>query len=166
MSDEPQVVLEQQQDYRFSIHWAPQRGQTPEGGLSPSIVPLIADESPPLGGGAGPTPGQLLVAAVANCMSDSLLFALRKFKQRPEPLRAEGRAEVGRNEAGRIRVLSIHITLQLGVPAASLEHLERVLEQFEGFCTVGQSVAQGIPVHVSVKDSLGATLKAPPELAA
>ncbi|NDU92278.1 MAG: OsmC family protein [Ferrovum sp.] len=161
--DEPQVVLEQQEDYRFAIHWTtPHRGQTSEGGLTP---PLIADESPPLGGGAGPTPGQLLVAAVANCMSDSLLFALRKFKQRPEPLRAEGRAEIGRNDAGRIRVQAIHITLQLGVPAASLEHLERVLDQFEGFCTVGQSVAQGIPVHVSVKDSLGAALKAPPQLA-
>ena len=74
MSDEPQVVLEQQEDYRFAIHWTPHRGQTPAGGLSPSIAPLVADESPPLGGGAGPTPGQLLVAAVANCMSDSLLF--------------------------------------------------------------------------------------------
>ena len=164
MSDEAQVVLEQQEDYRFAIHWATQEaaqgGQTSAGGLSP----LIADESLPLGGGAGPTPGQLLVAAVANCMSDSLLFALRKFKQRPEPLRAEGRAEVGRNEAGRLRVLAIHITLQLGVPAVSLDHLERVLEQFEGFCTVGQSVAQGIPVRVIVKDSLGAILKAPPQL--
>ncbi len=152
MSDEPQVVLEQQEDYRFHIRFGAQQPL------------LVADESPPLGGGAGPSPGPLQVAPEANCMSASRRFSRRKFKPRPEPLRAEGRAETGRNEAGRMRVLSIHITLQLGVPAASLEHLERVLEQFEGFCTVGQSVAQGIPVHVTVKDSQGATLKAPPQL--
>ena len=47
----------------------------------------------------------------------------------------------------------------LGVPAASLEHLERVLGQFEAFCTVTQSVGQGIPITVEVLDSTGARLK-------
>ncbi len=146
---QPQVVLEQQQDYRFTVRFESR----------PSA--WVADENPPLGGAAGPSPAQLLVAAVANCMSDSLLFSLRKFKQAPEPLRAEGWADIGRNPEGRLRVLALHVVLQLGVPAASLEHLDRVLAQFEGFCTVGQSVAQGIPVHVTVKDGTGAVLKAP-----
>ncbi|MDE2258990.1 MAG: OsmC family protein [Betaproteobacteria bacterium] len=161
MSDPSQVILEQQQDYRFAIHFGVEEGQIPPGLTLPL---LIADESRPLGGGMGPTPTQLLVAAVANCMSASLLFALRKFKQRPEPLRAEGRADTGRNEAGRLRVQTIHITLRLGVPAADLLHLDRVLEQFEEFCTVGQSVAQGIPVQITVMDSLGALLKSSPML--
>ncbi len=158
MSDHSEVILEQQQDYRFAIRFGSDGGQTFAGGLTPI---LIADEGPPLGSGMGPTPTQLLVAAVANCMSASLLFALRKFKQRPEPLRAEGHADTGRNEAGRLRVQMIHINLHLGVPAADLLHLDRVLEQFEEFCTVGQSVAQGIPVGVTVMDSLGALLKSP-----
>jgi len=40
-----------------------------------------------------------------------------------------------------------------------LAHLERALGQFEEFCTVGQSVRQGIPVVVEVYDSEGARLK-------
>jgi hypothetical protein len=33
-------------------------------------------------------------------------------------------------------------------PAAQLEQLERVLGQFEGFCTVTQSVGEGISIKV------------------
>jgi organic hydroperoxide reductase OsmC/OhrA len=147
MSQAPKVRLVQEQDYRFAIHYA--EGQPPVHG----------DEPPPLGGGSGPSPAQLLVAAVANCMSDSLLFALRKFKQAPEPITTEGEGRVDRNEAGRLRVQAITVRLHLGVPAATLQHLDRVLDQFEEFCTVGQSVRQGIPVLVEVFDSTGARLK-------
>ncbi|HET8695649.1 MAG TPA: OsmC family peroxiredoxin, partial [Aquabacterium sp.] len=41
----------------------------------------------------------------------------------------------------------------------SLQHLDRVLDQFEAFCTVTQSVGQGIPVKVMVSDSEGKQLK-------
>jgi len=83
---------------------------------------------------------------------DSLLFALRKFKQNPDPLRCDVEAQVGRNSEGRLRVLQIRAGLTLGVPAASLENLERILEQFESFCTVTQSVGQGIEVVIEVFD--------------
>ena len=43
--------------------------------------------------------------------------------------------------------------------AEALEHLERVLGSFETYCTVTQSIAQGIPVRVSVLDAQGAVLK-------
>jgi uncharacterized OsmC-like protein len=141
------VQLQQQQDYRFEIRFGP-------GG-----VPLLADEPAPLGAGAGPSPVQLLAAAVGNCLSASLLFALRKFKQAPEPIRSEVRAEVGRNAEGRLRVLSMQATLTLGVPAASLDHLDRVLAGFEAYCTVTQSVAAAIPVTVQVLDASGVRLK-------
>jgi uncharacterized OsmC-like protein len=141
------VRLQQQQDYRFEIHFA-------EGG-----VPLLADEPPPLGGGAGPSPVQLLAAAVGNCLSASLLFALRKFKQVPDPLSAAVTAEVGRNAEGRVRVLQLQAVLTLGVQAAQIEHLARVLGSFEAYCTVTQSVAAGIPVQLQVFDSLGVQLK-------
>nr|MBP6616136.1 OsmC family protein [Aquabacterium sp.] len=113
----------------------------------------------PLGGGTGPSPVQMLSAAVGNCLSDSLLFALRKFKQEPDPIRAEVTSEVGRNADGRMRVLNMTAALHLGVPAAQLEHLDRVLSQFEAFCTVTQSVGQGIPITVQVFDATGAQLK-------
>lgn len=148
MSNETvQVQLTQRQDYQFDVHFG-------EG-----VPVLIADEPAPLGGGRGPSPVQLLAAAVGNCLSDSLLFALRKFKQAPEPMRCEVQAEVGRNGEGRLRVLGIKAVLTLGVAAASLEHLDRVLSQFEAYCTVTQSVGQGIPVGIEVRDVTGARLK-------
>lgn len=148
MSNTPVTVsLRQQQDYRFEVHF--------EG----DVPPLLADEPPPLGHAQGPSPVQLLAAAVGNCLSDSLLFALRKFKQAPEPLHCTVQAEVGRNEQGRVRVLGMQATLTLGVPAAQLAHLDRVLAQFEDFCTVTQSVGQGLPITVSVIDADGQRLK-------
>ena len=141
------ISLKQRQDYQFDVSFGA------------AVPPLLADEPAPLGSGLGPSPVQLLAAAVGNCLADSLLFALRKFKQNPEPLRCEVEAEVGRNSEGRLRVLQIRAVLTLGVPAASLEHLDRVLEQFEGFCTVTQSVGQGIAVVIEVFDSNHLRLK-------
>ncbi|MDO8906115.1 OsmC family protein [Hydrogenophaga sp.] len=140
------VSLQQQTDYRFEIHFGNE------------LPILIADEPAPLGKGEGPSPAQLLCAAVGNCLSDSLLFSLRKFKQTPEPIRCDVQAEVGRNPEGRLRILTIHASLTLGVPASSLEHLDRALAQFEEFCTVTQSVRQAIPVQVTVVDAEGVTL--------
>jgi hypothetical protein len=58
-----------------------------------------------------------------------------------------------------MRVLEMTATLTLGVQAGQLEHLDRVLSQFEAFCTVTQSVGQGIPIAVQVFDAAGARLK-------
>jgi len=141
------VYLQQQSDYRFEIHF------------EDNMPVLTSDEPVPLGTGTGPSPVQLLCAAVGNCLSDSLLFAFRKFKQTPEPIQCEVQAQVGRNEQGRIRVLKIAAKLKLGVAGAQLEQAERVLSQFEEFCTVTQSVGQGIPIHTRVLDVHGVVLK-------
>jgi uncharacterized OsmC-like protein len=101
----------------------------------------------------------LLCAAVGNCLSDSLLFAFRKFKQRPDPIHCTVSAVVGRNAQGRMRVLHMSAKLQLGTHASEIEHAERVLAQFEEFCTVTQSVGQGIPIHTRVVDAAGTVLK-------
>ena len=146
-SESVTVRLAQRQDYQFEVQFGP------------GVPMLVADEPAPLGQGQGPSPVQLLAAAVGNCLSDSLLFALRKFKQKPEPLQCEVSAEVGRNAEGRLRVLGLQATLTLGVPGEALEHLERVLGTFESYCTVTQSIAQGIPVRVQVIDAQGAVLK-------
>ena len=148
MSAEPtRVTLRQQQDYQFAIDF----------GSGKPV--LLGDEPPPLGAGIGPSPDQLLCAAVGNCMSDSLLFALRKFKQSPEPIQCEVASEKGRNAQGRLRIARLTVTLTLGVPAETVQHLDRVLAQFEEFCTVGASVAQAIPTEVHVNDATGKTLK-------
>lgn len=141
------VHLSQVQDYHFDI------------AFGPGLPLLQADEPAPLGQGQGPSPVQLLAAAVGNCLSASLLFACRKYKEEPGPLGCDVQAEVGRNAEGRLRVLGLQATLTLGVPAAQLQHLERVLASFEAFCTVTESVRAGIPVTVGVVDAQGQRLK-------
>jgi len=141
------VRLNQRHDYQFDNRF---------GGDVPL---LLADEPPPLGQGAGPSPVQLLCAAVGNCLTASLLFSLRKYKAQPEPLACEVEAEVGRSADKRLRVLAMTARLTLGVPAEAVEHLERVLGSFEDFCTVTGSVRAAIPVTVQVFDAHGAQLK-------
>lgn len=141
------LELSQRHDYRFDIAFGDE-------------MPLLtSDEPAPLGTGLGPSPVQMLCAAVGNCLSDSLLFACRKFKQLPEPIQCAVTAEVGRNSDNRLRVLRMNAQIRLGVLAASLEQLDRVLAQFEEFCTVTQSVREGIPISVEVFDSAGQQLK-------
>ncbi|MCE9570535.1 MAG: OsmC family protein [Rhodocyclales bacterium] len=149
MSDTNQFsfTLEQQDDFAFLIRF------------DKGIPPLLADEPPPLGKEAGPNPSRLLAASVANCLSASLLFALRKFKNNPGQVTTSVTAHMERNEAKRLRVGSVDVVIQFDSPADSMEHLDRVLEQFEEFCVVTQSVRSGFPVNVTVRDGSGRVLK-------
>jgi uncharacterized OsmC-like protein len=149
MSDTNQFsfTLEQQDDFAFLIRF------------DKGIPPLLADEPPPLGKEAGPNPSRLLAASVANCPSASLLFALRKFKNNPGQVTTSVTAHMERNEAKRLRVGSVDVVIQFDSPADSMEHLDRVLEQFEEFCVVTQSVRSGFPVNVTVRDGSGRVLK-------
>ena len=98
----------------------------------------------------------LLGAAVANCLSASLLFALRKYGNAPEPISAACTVEEARNEQGRLRIPRIVVELRVGVPWAALKHADRAVAQFEDFCVVTQSVRGGIEVDVTVVDVTGA----------
>ncbi len=147
MSTSPGVRLAQQRDFQFSVEFGA------------GIAPLLVDEPAPLGAGQGPSPEQLLAAAVGNCLAASLLFSLRKYKQQPEPISAEVSSQTARNADGRLRIKTIDVVLELGQPAAALQHLDRALAQFEDFCTVTQSVRSGIEVNVQVHDATGARLK-------
>jgi len=141
------VKLTQQGDYLFSNSFGAE------------VPALNSDEPPPLGKGAGPSPVQLLEAAVGNCLAASLVFALRKYKQSAEPVSASVEATTGRNEQNRLRVQRLAVRITLGVPAAQVERLDRALAQFEEYCTVTQSVRTAIPVDVEVFDSEGRRLK-------
>lgn len=144
---EHSVTLRQRADYQFEVAFAPH------------LPMLLADEPPPLGAGAGPSPVQLLLAAVGDCMSASLHFALTKFHNDAKGITTTATARIGRNEAGRQRVLAIEVDIRLGAAAAELQRLDRIVDQFEDFCTVGQSVRAGIPTTVSVYDGAGEKLK-------
>jgi len=148
MSDTISISLEQVSGYEFRVKF------------DESAIPdLTTDLSAPLGHDAGPNPERMLAAAVLNCLSASLLFALSKFKNVPGgKLRATATSTTARNAEKRVRVADIAVKLELPGVASDYESLDRVLSQFENFCTVTESVRAGIAVDVSVVDGSGATL--------
>jgi organic hydroperoxide reductase OsmC/OhrA len=142
------VELEQREGYEFLVRFD-----------RPKDAELLLDEPPPLGAEHGPNAARLVAAAVANCLSASLVFCLRgKFKQDPGPIRAMATGTLERNDKGRTRIAGIDVVLSLAEPKGRLAHLDRCLEQFEDFCVVTESVRRGIPVSVKVLDEAGAEL--------
>ena len=149
MADIVSVTVTQKQNYQFLVEFGD------------GMPGLLADEPAPLGKGEGPAPTQMLLAAVANCLSASLFFSLQKFKQDAGGITTKATCIVERNESNRLRIQQIDVEIQLGKETVKLTHLDRVLGQFEDFCTVTQSVQAGIPVKISVKDSNGVRLNSP-----
>ena len=147
MADSISVTITQKENYQFLVDF---------GAAMPT---LIADEPAPRGNGEGPAPTHMLAAALANCLSASLLFSLRKFKQDAGGITTTATCVVDRNADNRLRVVRIDVAIKLGKSGAELEHLDRILGQFEAFCTVSQSVQAGIPVEIVVTHSKGERLE-------
>lgn len=139
------LTLEQEQGYEFRVKfdW-------------PGVADLLLDEPEPLGAKRGPNAARLVAAAVANCLSASLLFCLQdKFKQKPGPIRAEVTGRLERNERGRYRITGVDVAIALADDAGALRYLDRCCGQFEDFCIVTESIRTGIPVSVKVTDAAG-----------
>lgn len=115
---------------------------------------ILADEPEPIGDGEGPSPTGLLAASVANCLSASLLFALRKYKQDPGDISATVTGTIARVEKYQ-RVTKLSVQIHLAVAGESLADLDKAVSQFENFCTVTESVRHGIPVDVEIFDNAG-----------
>ena len=147
MSEKVCVTVAREDKYQFVVDFGPNIAQT------------VGDEPPPLGDAAGPSPAQLLGAAVANCLCSSLVFAVNKFKGDPGRLTATATCETDRNDKNRLRVTHIQVDIALGSNPEDLPHLDRALTQFEEFCTVSQSVRAGIPFTASVQAPDGKTVK-------
>lgn len=113
-----------------------------------TIPDLRTDEAEPLGRGKGPTPSQMLAAAVGNCLAASLLFCLQKSRAEVRGMRAFAEGTHVRNEKGRLRVGGIRVRLE--VDGVDPDKLRRCVGLFEDFCVVSRSLAQGIPVEVEV----------------
>lgn len=142
------VDLEQQQGFEFRVKfdW-------------PDVPDLLLDEPEPLGARRGPNAARVLAAAVANCLSASLVFCMRsKFRQHPGQVRASVTGSLERNERGRYRIGEFDVVIQLSDEAGTIQHLDRCSEQFEDFCVVTESIRAGIPVRVRVLDSLRRTV--------
>ena len=120
---------------------------------------LLVDEAEPMGNGDGPFPEQMLIASVTNCLCASLVFALGKYKQDPRGIEATSTCVVERNAEGRLRITRVDVAISLGSSVDEMPRIEQVLNQFERFCTVSESVKAGVPVVVAVHDRRGDRLK-------
>ena len=134
------MTLELQDGYEFQVDF--HQGNLP---------PMVVDESPPIGQGHGPNPARLLAAAVADCLSASLLFCLRRSHIEVHALRASIVGSIVRNAQGRFRIGGLDVTIQPEVAEADRDRMQRCLDLFEDFCIVTQSVRDGIDVKVGVE---------------
>ena len=116
----------------------------------PVRATVVFDESPPLGGDRGPNAAAVLGAAVANCLSASLTFCLRKSRVTVEGLTTHVVTHLARNETGKFRISGIDVELIPEVAEGDAAKLDRCESLFEDFCIVTESVRNGIPVNVKV----------------
>jgi len=116
-----------------------------DSGRAPDV---LTDEPPPLGSGEAPNPTALLAAALGTCLASSLLFCLQKAHLELRDLEVEVVLTTARNAEGRLRIQQGEARLSPLVTADTREKMGRCVELFESFCTVTESVRQGIPVEV------------------
>lgn len=115
-------------------------------------APLRMDEPEPLGRDSAPNASRILAAAIGNCLTASLLFCTRKARVELGPMETRVRVKLGRNERGRLRIAGVEVEIDPHFPPGEREKAARCLELFEDFCVVTQSVREGIPVEVRVKE--------------
>ena len=112
---------------------------------------IILDETKPDGKGTGPNPTRLLSAAVGHCMSSSLIFCLKKARVKIIDIQTKVTTNLYRNDQKRLRIKSIDIEIQLEVNEEDKQRVPRCLKLFEDYCTVTQSIRNGIEVNVNMK---------------
>jgi len=138
--------LERVRDYEFRVKFD-----------LPSIPDIVMDEPEPLGRGRGPNPSRLLSAAVASCLSSSLIFCLGKARIAVNDLRASVETVTRRNEKGRWRIAALKVKLHPALKPDDIPRSKRCLELFEDFCVVTQSLRKGIDVKVDFETGASAT---------
>lgn len=135
------IGIEQVQDYEFHVRFD-----------KPQFAYLAMDEPPPLGRDAGPNAARVLAAAIGNCLCASLVFcAARKAGVKLTRVRASVNVEIVRNEHKRLRVGRVEVVIDPGLEGDELERVRACRDMFEDFCTVTQSIRQGVDVQVSVR---------------
>ena len=113
---------------------------------------LVMDEPAPLGNLVGPNASRVLAASVANCLSASLLFCLKKSKVDVEDIETEAEPAVQRNEEGYWRVTRIDVSIRAKLKEpADKNRVQRCLEIFEKYCVVTGAVRGGMPVNIKVE---------------
>ena len=149
MSEDGRFTLEMEQlegyEFKVKFDWD-------------KVADLILDEPPPLGKRNGPNASRMLAAAVANCLSASLMYCLAKADVPAESVKTAVTCRINRNEKGRLRVGGFDVRISVADALQDTPRLKRCLGLFEDFCIVTASVREGIPVAVEVLNEDGVNL--------
>lgn len=144
MSESAVTTLKLLQGYKFKAEFDVE-----------GIPTVIVDELIPIGESAGPNPTRLLSVALGHCLSSSLLYCLQKARVKVKDLQTTIIANKEKNKEGFLRITSIDAKIQLSVNEEDKLRASRCLEIFENYCTVTQSVRQGIKVNVDITKTYG-----------
>jgi organic hydroperoxide reductase OsmC/OhrA len=84
-------------------------------------------------------------------------MCLRKARIDVHGMRTTVRTTMVRNHQGRLRIGSIHVSIEPSVSPEDLPRVGRCLALFEDFCVVTQSVRGGVDVDVDVAPVVSVT---------
>ena len=147
MSDKFELHLDRIEHYKFQTNFG-----------SKDYATVVLDEPPPLGEGAGPNPTRLLAAAVANCLSSSLIFCLSRSHVELGGVTTTVVGSYVRNERNRLRIGQLDVRIELDLQGNDPASLRKCLDMYEDFCVVTASVRKGLPVTVTIVDTDGNVL--------
>lgn len=133
------IGIQQLEDYQFRVDFD-----------NGDLKPLLVDEPPPLGGGDGPNPSRVLASAIGTCLCASLLFCLSKSRVEIGGIAAKVNVQTGRNEKKRLRITKVDVEISPDLSEEDKQRAKRCLGLFEDFCTVTQSIRDGIDIDVRV----------------
>lgn len=106
------------------------------------------DANPPLGQASGPSPKQLLLAAISGCTGMDVAALLRKYRQAPTAIVVEADAELTSGYPAIFREVKLRFVVTGAVDSAKL--LESVTLSQTKYCGVTAMVAETVPVHYVV----------------
>ena len=99
----------------------------------------------------GPNPTKLLGMAILGCLSASFIFCIKKRNLTLNNLKAEGTVIISRNNKGFLRVKKIDVKINTKINnPETLKRAKLCKKMFENYCTITQSVRNGINVNVDI----------------
>jgi uncharacterized OsmC-like protein len=99
----------------------------------------------------GPNPSRMVGLAILGCLSSSFIFCLKKKNLALDDLKAEAEVILARNEKGfwRVKKVEVNINTIINDPDAR-KRAEQCKKMYENYCTITQSVRNGIDVDVNL----------------
>ncbi len=135
-----EVEIERVEDYQFMVKFDKEE----MGGF-------LTDETTDIGGDEkGPDPSRLLGAAALNCLMASLTYCLNKKRVELRTFKGRAKGTIERLD-GQLRITGLEITLHPEINSDDVKKLEGCKKIFMDYCTVTQSIRNGIDVKVSVE---------------